>query len=130
MSSSEHVTAYEPQDVDLGPVTIASLILLAITLAILFLFYGLVQVLETQAAKREAVDQELEMVVPTAPAPRVQPNPIDNRLPKEDMSLLREQEAEILDTYGQVSPEVGIVRVPIDVAIEKLAEEGLPARTE
>ena len=40
----------------------------------------------------------------------------------------RRREAELLETYGWVDPQAGIVRIPIDRAIELVAERGLPAR--
>jgi hypothetical protein len=44
------------------------------------------------------------------------------------MDALRRQEAAVLTTYGWVDRQAGIVRIPIDVAMTQILEEGLPVR--
>jgi hypothetical protein len=44
------------------------------------------------------------------------------------MRRLREQEDAILTTYGWVDRQAGIARIPIDVAMTQVLEEGLPVR--
>jgi hypothetical protein len=56
------------------------------------------------------------------PEPRIQANPAA------DMKRLRDQEDATLTTYGWVDRQAGIVRVPIDVAMTLVLEEGLPVR--
>ena len=48
--------------------------------------------------------------------------------PAQDLREMRESEDEYLNTYGWMDPERGIVRVPIDRAMDLLLEKGLPAR--
>jgi len=47
------------------------------------------------------------------------------------LDLARERAAEdrVLNSYGWVDQQKGIVRLPIDVAIDMLAKKGLPSRT-
>ncbi len=40
------------------------------------------------------------------------------------MAILLAREEELLENYGWVDREAGIVRIPIDQAIELLAEDG------
>ncbi len=54
------------------------------------------------------------------PEPRLQVNA------PEDLKMLREHEESVLDSYGWVDKENGIVRIPIDRAIDILAQRGLP----
>jgi hypothetical protein len=54
----------------------------------------------------------------------LQPNPLDQRTAEEDIATLRSHEEELLNNYGWVDREAGIVRIPIDQAIELLAEDG------
>jgi hypothetical protein len=48
--------------------------------------------------------------------------------PGGDLKTVRAQEDAILKSYGWVDADKGIVRIPIDRAIEIVAERGLPAR--
>lgn len=57
------------------------------------------------------------------PAPRLQVDP------PADLRKLRAAEDAVLQSYGWVDRDAGIVRVPVERAIELLAERGLPARS-
>jgi hypothetical protein len=56
------------------------------------------------------------------PEPRLQTNP------RQDLGELRAGEEAILDTYGWVDRDTGVVRIPIDEAMRLTIERGLPAR--
>ena len=56
----------------------------------------------------------------TPPEPRLEPNPLDPRI------RMRAEEDAILTSYAWVDKKSGIVRVPIDRAMELLVERGLP----
>jgi hypothetical protein len=56
------------------------------------------------------------------PQPRLQPQP---RL---DLRQLHRREDEKLNTYGWVNQKDGVVRIPIERAMDLVAERGLPAR--
>ena len=58
------------------------------------------------------------------PAPRLQ---VDAR---KDLAAYLKQEQQTLDTYGWVDQKAGVVRVPIDRAMDLLLEKGLPVRSE
>jgi hypothetical protein len=55
------------------------------------------------------------------PSPRLQANP------PEDMKEFLEQEDAILNSYGWINRETGVVRIPIDRAMEMVAEQGPPS---
>lgn len=57
------------------------------------------------------------------PAPRLQV------APSTDLDRLRTNEDSALNSYGWVDREAGIVHIPIDKAIDLVAERGLPARS-
>ncbi len=57
------------------------------------------------------------------PEPRLQENPAA------DMAEVRAEEMRILNGYGWVDVERGIARIPIDRAIDRIVEHGLPERT-
>jgi hypothetical protein len=58
------------------------------------------------------------------PEPRLQTNP------RQDLRELRASEDAILNSYGWVDQNTGIVRIPIGAAMKLVAERGLPARRE
>jgi len=75
--------------------------------------------------KERAEDRKLSPMVAaslarTPPEPRLEPYPLAPR------AKLRAEEEEILTTYGWVDKDRGLVRVPIDRAMELLVERGLP----
>ena len=56
------------------------------------------------------------------PEPRLQPKPVM------DLKEFRVGEEVILKSYGWVDPDKGIVRIPVERAMELVAKEGLPSR--
>jgi hypothetical protein len=56
----------------------------------------------------------------TPPEPRLEPFPLA------PVQRLRAQEDAILTTYGWVDRKAGVARIPVDRAMEILAERGLP----
>ena len=70
---------------------------------------------------------------PSKDAPAAQNPPSSDRSvlevkPGEDLKTVRAQEDAILKSYAWADPDKGIVRIPIDRAIEIVAARGLPAR--
>ena len=59
---------------------------------------------------------------------RLPPEPRLQVKPREDLKRMRAEEDAILNSYGWVDPSAGVVRIPIQQAMKKLVEEGLPAR--
>jgi hypothetical protein len=114
-------TAYETRDVRLRP-----LVVFAAGVTVLLVFSFLVvlwafRLFGSQHAARPAsaapADEQMAW-----PEPRVQSRPAD------DLQALRSEEGAVLTTYGWVDRANGVVRVPIDVAMQLVLKEGLPAR--
>ncbi|HZE14015.1 MAG TPA: hypothetical protein VE086_09670 [Chthoniobacterales bacterium] len=57
-----------------------------------------------------------------APEPRLQANPIP------EMNQLRASEDKKLNSYGWIDKQHGIARIPIDRAMDLVAQRGLPTR--
>jgi hypothetical protein len=57
---------------------------------------------------------------PLPPTPRLQITP------STDLKGTREQEHDLLSTYGWVDKDKGVARIPIDRAMDLLAQRGLP----
>ena len=58
--------------------------------------------------------------------PRVPPAPRLQERPENELLTFRLQEQDVLTSYGWVSESAGVARIPIERAIEILAERGLP----
>ena len=66
--------------------------------------------------------QSLEQRREAPPEPQLQTHPL------KDMDELRAAERTMLDHYAWVDQEAGVVRIPIERALELTAERGLPSR--
>lgn len=62
--------------------------------------------------------------------PAEPPEPRLQVLPAADLAKVRAEEQATLNSYAWIDAQSGLVRIPIDRAIELLAERGLPARAQ
>jgi len=115
---------HEERDVSFRPVVqgLAALVaLLVVTGLLMRLVFGFL-------ADREAKDsppanplaQSFGRQVP--PEPRLQTDPL------QDLQTLHAAEDAVLNSYGWIDRKAGVVRIPVQRAIELLAQRGLPAR--
>jgi hypothetical protein len=79
---------------------------------------------------REARQAAPEYPLAAAEENRLPPEPRLQTNPRQDLADLRAREEQALAGYSWVDRNAGIVRIPIDEAIKKTLERGLPARTE
>jgi hypothetical protein len=115
-------TAHELSD--LSPKNIA---LFGITLAVTLVGVLLI----TYALFRHFYNVELSSQIAPSPlsyTPEPTPEPHLLVNPGQSLKTMRAAEEAILNSYEWVDREQGLVRVPINRAIEILAERGLPAR--
>jgi hypothetical protein len=49
---------------------------------------------------------------------------------RDQLNKIRNEEDETLETYGWIDQKAGTVRIPIDRAMDLIAQRGLPVRTE
>lgn len=148
MSTDEHLNpstplAASPHDVEYGPnppgaqyehtdidtsvgyqfamwLAVAMLISVAIV-------YGAFWFFENQSQAADAAAQKYPLAVGQQ---RIPPVPNLQMQPFKDIYVLHEGEAQKLGTYGWVDKQGGVVRVPIDRAMELLLQRGLPARAD
>jgi hypothetical protein len=85
------------------------------------MFKGFVKFDQRQAPPPPPMSEAMRQTAP--PEPRLQ------AAPPEDMTAMRREEARLLEHAGWVDRARGTVRVPIDLAIDVLAERGLPKVT-
>ena len=123
-------TAYETRDVKIRPLVVFMAGLTVVGIATYLVVYLIIRLFTAQAARQDAQVQPVAgQVQPAAPGEeRLPPEPRLQANPAADLRTLRGQEDAILTTYGWVDARGGVVRVPIDVAMQKVLEEGLPAR--
>jgi len=117
---------HETSDVNIRGILAAGVGLIVAAVFIYFGVWVLFKYFESREARRVAPEYPLavtrESRVP--PEPRLQSNP------REDLQQLREQEDQILRSYGWVDKNAGVVRIPIEEAMRLTVQRGLPAREE
>jgi hypothetical protein len=114
---------HEVSDVNVRAIAVAGVGLLVV-LAIVFLA---VTALEAPYTQGPASLAELPGLTPL-PTPELPPAPRLEAEPGEDLGRYRAQQEQRLRGYGWVDRSGGVVRIPIDRAIDLLAQRGLPAR--
>ncbi len=113
---------YEVRDVNLRNLVRLSVIL-AVVLVVVFGFIGLLySFLNASQVARSAPPPLLEE------AQGLPPGPLLQRDPEQDMQEMSTEQDAILNNYGWVDKEAGVIRIPIERAIELTLERGLPTR--
>ena len=122
-------TAYETRDIKVRPLAAFVAGLTVVGIFVYLVVFLLLRLFGGEAAREDAQLAPSSMAKPAAvgeerlpPEPRIQANP------EADMAALRLQEDAILTTYGWVDRAAGVARIPIDVAMKQVIEEGLPVR--
>jgi|DewCreStandDraft_4_1066084.scaffolds.fasta_scaffold04286_9 hypothetical protein len=117
--------AHETRDLRARPIVVATVVGVLVTVGIFAGLYVLTAALDRYVQRTAPSPNPLAAVAPKEPpAPRLQPAPV------KDLLELRAWEDSQLHHYGWVDKANGIARIPIERAIEILAERGLPARPE
>lgn len=123
-SKSETRAGYEESDVDARSVTRFGAVLFAVAAAAFVLSWALLRFLAAEHSRADRRPPPLAAVE----RDRVPPEPRLQVSPREDLRRVRESEDQVLRSYGWVDKEARVVRIPIDRAMDLLAERGLPAR--
>ncbi len=113
--------SYEPSQPDLRVVFgfLAALGLAAIL--VLLVLWGMFVYFRGLSAQRgELPSPRMYTSPPQVPQPQLQPDPVA------DYNVYRLSADETLNSYGWVDQQAGTTRIPIDRAMELLAQRGLP----
>jgi len=114
---------HETRDVDPRKITLLAAVLVAVVAVCLVLTLWLFDFFASRA------DREQPPVSPLARgADQRPPEPRLQEVPMKDIREMRAEEEVVLKTYGWVDKDKGVVRVPIEKAMEMIAKEGLPTR--
>jgi hypothetical protein len=117
-----HGGGYEKTDTGIGLIiwgTVGLVMLTAITLVIVWGIFNYFK-------HREELNHRV--VNPMAVPSQLPPEPRLQIKPDEQIILLRGREEHILSSYAWVDQKSGVVRVPIDRAMDLLMQKGLPVR--
>lgn len=117
--------SHERRDINVFQVSAFGIGLLLGCIVTVFIIWGLFDFLYSRedaknAANPAALMMKYKQTLP--PEPRLQAQP------KVELKDLRADEDAILNSYGWVNPDKGVVRIPIDQAIDIVAQKGLPSK--
>jgi hypothetical protein len=128
---------YERRDIGVAGVLYFLLGLAVAGLLVYFIVIGLYSYLEKRSEAEQAPINPLITAVPadTRRIPKeypqtVFPNPKLEEDERGQLNGIRLQEEQTLSTYDYVDQKAGAVRIPIDRAMELVAQRGLPVRTQ
>jgi len=123
-ASQQRPAGHETRDAKIAPIVLTGAGL-ALTVAIVGLVvYGIFQYLETHPATSARANPMSTEQSQIPPAPRIEEHPAI------EIQQLHAQENSILSTYGWANKKAGVVRIPIDRAVELQLERGFPTRKE
>jgi hypothetical protein len=113
---------HEPGDVNALALTKFGLTMAALIVVFLFGLWGMFQYLK---------NREAELGLPLSPSAimNAQKHPPDPQLqphPAQDMREMRAAEDQIMQQYAWIDPDKGIVRIPVERAMDLIAQHGLP----
>ena len=121
--------SHERRDVNTRGVLIFGVALLACTVVIYLVLWGLLRHFEGRTERLEAKAPPLARERQQAPPePRLQGAPGHENSPAMDIEKFRAQEDQLLNSYGWVDSKGGAVRMPIEDAKKLLLQRGLPVR--
>jgi hypothetical protein len=123
MNKSRHA-GHETRDADVRPIVLTGLGLALIVALVALSVYG---VLTYLGAHRPASARANPM---SAQDSQIPPNPRIEEHPAIEIQQLRAQEDNTLSTYGWMNKKAGVVRIPIDRAMDLQLERGFPTRKE
>jgi hypothetical protein len=130
MSGSAHPASpdtnggHEKSDADIGALARFGLGLAVVSAVVLVLMLVMYKFLDQRQKDSQPPRHPLSEASQAPPAPRLQVKPED------DLRKFQVREDSLVNAYGWVMKDAGIVRIPVDRAMELVAQRGLPARGE
>jgi hypothetical protein len=117
--------SHERRDVNVFQISAFGIGLLLGCIVVVFAMYGLFTYLFKREDAKNARNPTATMLSERAKLP---PEPRLQAQPKVELKDLKADEDAILSSYGWIDPNKGIVRIPIDQAIDIVAQKGLPSK--
>lgn len=126
---AEHEEIHEPNAVNISGI-VKFFIGLSVSVVLFALVsWGLLRYFEQRKAKAESPPPPIARGLRLPPEPRLHGAPGHVSNPMQDIRQFREQETQLLTSYGWVDQQQGIVRIPIEQAKKLIAQKGLQALT-
>ena len=119
--SGDSGRGHETRDMSVRPIAIFVVGLFVLTSVVLLLMVGLFDYYAARQAKLDVPPSPLAIREPP-PEPRLQV------APAKELEEMRAAEDAVLNSYGWIDREDGVVRIPIDRAMALLLQRGLPVR--
>jgi hypothetical protein len=120
----EERPGHEEKDVDVWAVAKFALALVLLCAVVLTGLAGVFRYFQSREARLQAPQVAGDDLKGPSlpPLPRLQESPVL------DLKRMRQEEDQILGSYGWIDRQEGIVRLPIARAIDLLSQRGLPGR--
>jgi hypothetical protein len=115
---------HETRDAGTGPIILVGLGLAFLVAMVALMIYGILWYLGAHPAFTARVNPMALEDSQIPPRPRLEEHPAI------EIQQLHAQEDRILSTYGWMDKKTGVVRIPIDRAMELELERGFPTRKE
>jgi hypothetical protein len=117
--------AHERKDVNVFQITAFGIGLLLGCIVVVFAMWAMFDFLFAREDAKNASNAAASMM---SERPKLPPEPRLQAEPKIELKDLRADEDAILNSYGWIDPNKGIVRIPIAQAIDIVAQKGLPSK--
>ncbi len=115
---------YEPTDVETRSIPKVTIIFFVVSTVMFIIAWGVMSVIDRTSVKTPDPESFSRRRTPEGDAPLLQTN-VSAKL---DTIKLRREELAKTETYAWVDESKGIVRVPIELGMQKLLEQGVPTR--
>ncbi len=123
--SSAPRVKFEERDVNAWAVTKFGIALSLTVIAALFVLWGLFSYFQGREQAAQPVPPSVGVNVDARKLP---PEPRLQSAPRLDLKEMREAEDQILNGYAWIDPEKGVVRIPIDRAMDIVVQKGLQSQ--
>jgi hypothetical protein len=120
-------TSHEPNTVNVPSVVMFLVSLAAAVVVVALLMRGLLRYFDARKAQEARPPSPLATGVRAPPEPRLQGAPGSVSSPAEDIRRFREQENQMLKSYGWIDQQRGIIRIPIEQAKKMIEQKGAQA---
>jgi hypothetical protein len=120
-------TLHEPNTINVPSVVMFLVALAAAVVVVALLMRGLLRYFDARKAQEAPPPSPLAPGVRLPPEPRLQGAPGSVGSPAEDIRQFRKQEDQMLNNYGWIDQQNGIIRIPIEQAKKMIVQRGAPA---
>jgi hypothetical protein len=121
-------TLHEPNTVNI-PGVVKFLVWLSVAVMVVaLLMWGLLHYFDKRKSQEAPPPSPLAPGVRAPPEPRLQGAPGSVSSPAEDIRRFREQEDQMLNSYGWIDQQNGIIRIPIERAKKLIVQKEAPAK--